>query len=329
MTTSSSWDYSLTAAGIMDMALENLGVVSEGVSGSSAQYTTLLRRLNVVAKQFQGTADGSPGMKVHTRQRITLVVAKGQQTYTIGPASGDSRATTQLGITTISANEAAAQTVLSVTSITDTTNYPGTTITMTASDIIGIQLNDGTIQWSTISSTGGGPVVTISTGGGLTAAANAGNYVYWFTTRAQRFPILEAAVLRDSSQNDVQLVIDDNVSQYDTDVTNKYSDGDPTSLLYEPLRTNTRITLNAQPTDVTKLIILTVLYPAEDYDASTDDIAFPQEWLRPLSWELSFEAHSVFGKAWTQTMELNRQESLKIARNLNPENSVRYYEPNA
>lgn len=326
MTTSNSFDYSLTAAGIMDMALENLGIVAEGVSGSSAQYTTMLRRLNVVAKQFQGTSDGSPGMKVHTRQRISLVLAKGQQTYLIGPASTDSRSSTLLGITTISANEAAAQTVISITSNTDTTNYPGTTITMAAADIVGIQLNDGTIHWTTISGT---PAATMTITVQLPSASDAGKYVYWFTSRAQRFTVLESAVLRDSSQNDVPLLVYDEVSEYERDVPNKYADNDPTAILCEPYRLNTKITLNAQPADVTKLIILTALYPAEDYDASSDDIAFPQEWLRPLAWQLSFEAHSVFGRAWTESMEKNRTEALQIARNLNPEKSVSYYQPDA
>ena len=326
MATSGSWDYSLTAANIIDMAVENLGVLAAGGTIASADQTLALRRLNVIAKQFQGTADGMQGMKVWTRQTVTLFLAKGQQTYEIGPASTDARATTQYGRTTISADEAAGQTVLSITSNTDTTTYPGTTVTMTNGDFIGIELNDGTIQWTTISGT---PASTATVSVALTAAASAGNYVYWFTSRAQRFPAWEAAWLRDENRNDTPLTVFRNSSEYNLGVADKYADGTPTSALIEPKRITTRVTFDSQPTDVTDQIYFSVLYPAEDYDATTNDIAFPQEWLLPLAWKLSKEIAPAFGAIWTPTMEENLQNALAIARNMNPEVSNLYFQPDA
>lgn len=324
MATSGSWDYSLTAAQIIQAALEDLGEYSVGETTSSEDSALALVRLNMLVKQFQGQADMAQSLKVWTRQRVTLFFAKGQQQYTIGPASGDSRATTQYGRTTISAAEAAGQTTLSITATTDTTTYPGTTVTMTVSDIIGIEQNDGTIFWSTISSTGAGPTVVIGTG--LDAAAAAGNYVWWFTSRAQRFPMIEAALLRNENGTDSPIEIYREVGQYES-VADKMADGDPTSILVEPLRLNTRITLNSQPTDVTKQLRLTVLYPAEDYDATTNDIAFPQEWFAALSWELAFRLAPAFGRPWTPEMKENRDNALQIARQASPENSSAYYQP--
>jgi hypothetical protein len=326
LSTSGSFDYSLTAAGVYEMALENIGVLATGGTVSSNDSTFCLRRLNVLAKQFQGTSDGSPGVKVHTRQRITLMLAKGQQTYLVGPASTDARSSTLVGRTTLSAAEAAAQTTLSITSNTDTTTYPGTTITMAASDIIGIQLDDGTIQWSTISGT---PASTATIADALTGAAASGNYVWWFTSRAQRFPVIESAVLREAGYTTTPLDVYVDARQYDQGVSDKYADGTPTAILVEPLRIATRVTLNSQPTNVEQQIILTVLYPAEDYDATTDDIAFPQEALRFLAWELSFEIAPAFRCAWTAAMEKNRLEAKAAWMNLNPENSVLYFRPNA
>ena len=325
MSTSGSWDYSLTAAQIIAAAYEDLGVVTPGGSVASVDSVMALSRLNMIVKQYQGTSDGAPGVKVHTRQRIALFLAVGRQTYTVGAGATDAMATTQYGRTTISAAEAAGQTVLSITSNTDTTTYPGTTVTMTSADNIGIELDDGTIQWTTISGT---PAATATVAVALTSAAAAGNYVYWFTSRAQRFPTLEAAVLRDSSYNDSPIGIYDDVDQYEYGVASKYADGTPTTLLCEPLRQSTRITLDSQPTDVTKHIVLTVLYPAEDYDATTNDIAFPQEALRFLSWELAFALSPSVGR-WTPEMELNRKEARQMYLNLNPENSVMYFQPNA
>lgn len=321
MATSGSYDYSLTAAAIIQAAYEDLGEIQPGATVPTAHSTMALVRLNMLAKQLQGNSDMAPGLKIHTRQRINLWFAKGQQTYLVGPGSSDARAATLWGRTTISADEAAAQTVLSITSNTDTTTFPGSTVTMTAADIVGIELNDGTIQWTTISGT---PAATMTVGVALISAANAGNYVWWFTLRAQRFPLIETAVLRDENYNDSPLAIYKEVSQYAA-VASKYADGTPTAILVEPLRTQTRVTLNSQPTDVTKTVVLTVLYPAEDYDATTDDIAFPQEYLRFMAAELAFMLSGAIGR-WDPSMEANRKEASLWARSLNPEVRTEYFQ---
>lgn len=324
MATSGSWNFSMTAAQVIQSAYEDLGVYAPGATISSADSTMALNRLNQIAKQWQGNSDMAPGMKIWTRQRLTLFLAKGQQRYVIGPAATDARATARYGRTTLSADEAASQTTLSITSNTDTTTYPGTTVTMTASDIIGIELDDGTIHWTAISGT---PGATADISVGLTGAASSGNVVYWFTTRAQRFPVLEFASLREADGTDTQLSVYSDVEQYEG-LTDKQADGDPTALLFEPLNIATAITFDAQPDDVTKVVNLAVLYPAEDYDQTTDDIAFPQEWFAALSWELAFRLSPSAGR-WTPSMEQNRSNALAMARDLNPQRSSMYYQPNA
>jgi len=328
MATSGSWNLSLTAADIIKLALEDIGLLRVGATSVPNNYTdAALRRLNVIVKQWQGTSDSAPGMKVWTRQSIVLFLAEGQQKYLVGPASTDARATTAYGRTTIDAAEAISQTTISVTATTDTTTDPGTTVTMTASDIIGIEQDDGTIHWSTISSVAAGDTVTIASG--ITVAAAVGNYVWWFTSRAQRFPVIESATLLDENRAETGLYIYRDPDEYREGVADKYADGDPTSILVEPLRITTRITLDTQPTDVTKQIVLNVLYPAEDYDASTDDIAFPQEWYAALEWELAKRCATMFGRPWTPEMESNWLISTTIARNLNPEVSNAYFQCNA
>lgn len=324
MATSSSWDYSRTAAQIIAAAFEDLGVIIPGGTVASADSALAMVRLNHLVKQWQGDADGFPGLHLVHRQRINLFLAKGQQTYLVGPASTDARATALYGRTTIDAAEAAGQTVISVTATSDTTTNPGTTSTATAADIIGIEQDDGTIHWSTVASISAGDTITIDDA--LASAAGVGNYVWWFTSRAQRFPVIESAVLRDENYTDTPLRVYTDAAEYDLGVSDKYSDGTPTAILVEPLRLTTRVTLNSQPTDVTDTIVMTVQYPAEDYDETTNDVAFPQEYLAALEWELAFRLAPAYGSNWTQAMEANRQNAVGIARRLNPENSVLYFQ---
>jgi hypothetical protein len=161
-----------------------------------------------------------------------------------------------------------------------------------------------------------------------TVAASSGNYVWWFTSRAQRFVEIESAVIRGRNLEDTPIDVYRDARQYDQGVSDKYADGQPCAILVEPLRTNTRITLDSQPTDVREQLVLTVLYPAEDYDATTDDIAFPQEWYGRLEWEVTLRSCPMYGKAWTPEMEKNYQIATGRASNLNPEVCDLYFRPN-
>lgn len=322
MATSGSYDYSRTATQIVTAALENLSVINAGGSVASADETTAIARLNFIAKQYNAPSSGV-NLMPHSRQRVTLILAKGQQSYLIGSASTDSRASTAVGRTTVSSAYASG-TSLSVTALTDTTSYPGSTITMTASDLIGVELDDGTVSWTTISAASGSP---ITLGGALAGAAAAGNKVYWFTSRAQRLVYVESVVLRDEDLNDTALSVYRDVRAYEEGVASKHSDGDPTCVLIENLRSNTRLTFDSQPQDVTKTVVITGWYPNEDYDATSDDIAFPQEALRFLTWELSFELAPAFGRAWSVEMEKNRLEARQAFLNLNPETTDLYFRP--
>jgi hypothetical protein len=195
---------------------------------------------------------------------------------------------------------------------------------MTASDLVGIELDSGSIYWTTISGTPGSTMtITVAT----TGAAAAGNYVYWFTSRAQRFVDLESAILQDLDTNaDSSLYVYRQVEEYE-DLSDKQTDGDPSALLNEPRRLNNAITLNSYPNDMHKVLRLTVLYPTEDYDATTNDIAYPQTWLAALEWELALRLCAKFQKSWTPEMQLNYNNSVGIARNYTPMNSAAYFQP--
>lgn len=310
MATSGSVDFTINRNEIIESAYQVIGKLAEGETMSSDMVSVGSRWLNLIVKQWQGTSDFAPGLKTWSRKRGYVFLQTGQREYDLGP-SGD-HATLSYTRTTISANEAAAQTVLSITSSTG----------MTAADQIGVVMNNGAIHWSTISSTGAGPTVTIASG--LSAAADAGNYVYFYTTKLRRPIKILNAVMRDENSKDSGMSEMDFFTN--ENLPDKTADGEPTSWFYEEQLTNGVLYFDTEPTDVTKVVRITFLSNIEDFDSATDTPDYPQEWNLALVMELAKYLAPISGMEFSQTMEMNRVESIRTAKNLYPENSDAYFQ---
>lgn len=320
MSTSGSYDYSVTALQVITSAAEDIGVIANGESLDSNDLATMLRTLNLLVKQWQGTSDKFPGLKVWTRQRINLFFAVNQARYLVGPAAGDDRATAAQVVTTLGAAKAANATSVTVASTTG----------MTAADAIGIILSDGTLGWTTISSVDSATGLTLPANS--VGAAGTGAIVFTYTAKAQRFVELEAASLRDWSSPgqpiDIPIEVYTDVQQYES-VTQKLAPGDPTAILIEPQRLNTAVTLNFAAVNVYKTLRMTVIYPSEDYDSATgaDDIAYPQEYFAALEWELARRSAPKFGRVWTDDLALHWKIAVQEGVNFNPADTSLYFEP--
>ena len=318
MATSGSFDYSVTASNIIVAAHEDLGVLASGATIDSNDETAALRTLNLLVKQWQGRSDKFPGLKIWTRQRLVLFFVAAQSRFLVGPASTDDRASANSLATTLGAAKAANATAITVTS----------TAGMTAADVIGFVTDAGPLGWGTIS--------TVDSAIGLTIAANtigaaaSGKVVYTYTSKAQRFVDIEAAVLRDNSSAgqpiDTPIEVYTDVGQYES-LPQKLAAGDPTAILVEPQRLNTVVTMNFASSNTYRTLRLTVFYPAEDYDAVANDVAFPQEYFALLEWELARRIAPRFEVKWTETMKENWTMAMQGAVNLNPENSSLFFEP--
>lgn len=310
MSTSGSVDFTVSRNEILQSAYEVIGTIAQGQTMSASHIDVGQRWLNLQVKQWQGSADFAPGLKVWSRKRGYIFLQKGQASYSLGP-SGDHTATSY-SQTTLSGAEASGQTVLSVTTNTG----------MTAADYIGIVLDTGSIHWTTIVSTSGGPLVTITTQ--LPSDAASGNTVYWYTTKMRRPISILMAEMRDSSVVDTPMT-PLSLEQYES-ITNKTADGQPTSYYYEAQLTNGVLYLNSEPTDVEKVIRVVFLSNIEDFDAAADTPDYPQEWNLALVMQTGKLLAPVYGAKWTDDMEANRKEAVAIAKNLNPETTELYFQ---
>jgi hypothetical protein len=140
---------------------------------------------------------------------------------------------------------------------------------------------------------------------------------------------IEAAVLRDIDLNDTPM----NIMQardYDL-LPSKVAPtniSDPGAIYYEnQLGFSYLYTDVAGAQDVTKHLVLTYMEPVQDFVNSTDLPYYPQEWYRPLCWELAREGASMFNAAWLPVQEAIRKESLMIAQKKDAEIETRYFQP--
>lgn len=320
MATSGSYNYSVTALNIITSAAEDIGVIANGQSLDSDDLATMLRTLNLLVKQWQGTSDKFPGLKVWTRKRVELFFTLNDQHYHVGPASADDRAAVEPDVTTLTAAKADSATSVTVAS----------TSGMTAADQIGFVLADGSLGWTTITSVDSSTGLTLPAN--TVGAANSGAVVYTYTNKAQRFVDLEAVTLRDWSDPtqpiDMPIAVYTDVQQYES-LAQKLAPGDPTAILVEPQRIYTAISLNFAAANVYKTLHMTVIYPSEDYDDSTgaDDIAYPQEYFAALEWELAFRCAPKFGRTWTEEMKNAYRICVAEGVNFNPVNTHLSFEP--
>jgi hypothetical protein len=311
LATSGSVDFNVNALTLLNGAYGNIGVKSAERPLTGYQIEQGLHKLNLIVKQWQGNQDFAPGFKAFSRKRAYIFLQKNQSVYSLG-STGD-HATGSYVTTTISATEAAAQTTLSVTSSTG----------MTAADQIGIELDTGYIQWTTVSSTGVGSVVIPASG--LTSQASAGNRVFCYTTKMYRPLLILTASLRDTDGNDYPIG-DMDLYDYES-IPNKSLEGTPGRQYYETQRINGVIYFDVTPSDVTNVVRLVYLSPIEDLDITTDDLDYPQHWYKPLEAQLSLDLCMPFNREVTDALKLALTSSLTIAQNADPATTQMYFQP--
>jgi len=312
VTTSGSVDFSVSRDDLIRDALLDGHVLEEDELPSSDQLSNCARALNMIVKQWQGKADFAPGLKVWSRKRATLFVQKGQYQYSLGTSAGD-HCTSSYAETTSSAAISASGTALDVASITG----------ISSGDNIGITMDNGTVHWDTVSGAPSGSTVTLTTG--MAAAASSGARVIAYTTKINR--PLNMLTMQWKDDNGDEYMLDPLVLDEYEAMPDKDQEGDPSSYLYESSLPDGTLFIDAAPTDSDDRIEMVFLRPIEDFDSATDTPDYPQQWFRPLKFQLVLDVADRYRIEVTQNMKNNRDEALQIAQNWDPEDVVEYFEP--
>lgn len=268
MATSGSVDFSVTRDNIIKAAFQKLGIVGEGLAPTSDQYTEGSLLLNAIVKSW----NASLGMPLWAMKTGYILPVSSTNTVNLGPTGG--HATLSYVTTTLDADHIATDTALTVASITG----------ISASDYLGIELDDGDIDWTTVNGAPSGTTVTATTG--LTSAASSGNRVYAYTTKITRpLRIIKAfsRLVSDTVDTPVEMI----TSNAYLELSSKTSESYPTQMWYDPQLVNGIASFWPRFSDGTKIIVIHFHRPLEDFDATGDTPDFPQEYYLPLIYELA------------------------------------------
>jgi len=187
---------------------------------------------------------------------------------------------------------------LTITSVTASGATTGDIEVGVVGDPIGIELDDGTLQWTNIGAAVSTTTLTLITA--LTDSVAVDNHVYSYTSIAQRPLEIDEVRLHDSNDNERPLLM---VSRQEyMALSDKDSAGSPNQVYFDPQRTNAVIRTWPAPDDVKEYIKFTGRYPLADLDALTNGFDFPQEWFETLSWNLAVRLAPKYGKAIDQAM---------------------------
>ncbi len=329
MATSGSFDYTVTASSIITAAFEDLQVVEAGVPAVAADVTMAMVTLNLMTKEWMGKPTFAPGLKRWTRNFIYVFMRQYKNIYVLAQAQSgaDNAALNSYASTTLAANASlgAGSITISSTILTWPTGQSGGSVSST--NVIGIVLNSGDIQWTTVNGAPVGSVVTLAAT--LTGAASSGNVVFSYSaTNVVDLPLEFVTMVR-RDINGIDYPMDKMADMYGYEqITNKNITSTPIQWFWEKKRVNGNLYIDCFPAVITDVFRICVLYPIDDEDSSTNDMAFPQQWYGALEWGLAKKLAPKFGKDWNQTMEQNYQEAMASAAAVDPEVVYQYFQPN-
>lgn len=270
MSTSGVVTFNLTRNEVIHQAGRKVGAWAAGETVGPQAVTDFAEALNVMVKHWQGQ-----GIQIWRTTEAVLFLQTDQARYSIGTASTD-HATESFVETTISADEASGQTTIS---LTDTTS-------ITAADVIGIQLDDGTLHWSTVTSKTSTTVLIPSA---LADSASAGNLVVTYTTALVRpLKILSARRFNFDSDIETPVQLMDRLEYME--MPNKTTGAAVNGIFYDRRGgANSLGLLYAWPTpdSINDCLTMTVARPIQDFTVAGDNADVPTEWLQTLIWNLA------------------------------------------
>lgn len=276
MALSGSIDFNQTRNTIINDALVLCGVIEAGASPLASATAGAARQLNRMLKSWM-----ADGIQLWRQDECVLHLAAGTASYSIG--TGGSHATTDADAvkTELASAGSASDTSLTVDSISGISN----------GDNIGIVLDDGTIDWTTVNGAPSGTTVVITDG--LSSAAAVDNHVYAYTSKIDRPLRMFNPRRRGADGNDVPITMISRQEYFD--LPNKTNQGPPVQCYYDPQLTTGTLYAWQTPDSADDRLFFTCHIPLNDFDSSSDNPDVPVEWLDAMVWGLADRLIPAYG----------------------------------
>src|SRR4030066_317499 len=271
MSTSGTVTFSQARDPLVLDALVDAGIIGVGYVPDANVTEYAQRTLNLMLKSWQAM----DGLNLWKIKEATIFLQDGINSYTLGSTGNHWVLSSDITKTEIKVAAVATDTSIDVDSTTG----------MTATDYIGIELDDGTFHWTTVASVTDNDTVVLTDAieTGDTVAVD--NDVYFYTTKADRPLMLIDVMKRDQSDNDrpTNLI---SRNEYYT-FGSKLTEGNVTQLYFQPTLTNCTLKVYPTPSNSLDRVICTAQFPIEDLTAANHDFDCPQEWLLPIRLNLA------------------------------------------
>lgn len=269
MATSGSIDFNITADKIIRKALALIAERAAEIPLTNNEISDGLESLNIMVKNWQ-----SQGLHLWKRAEGVLFLDAGISSYLLGPDGAEATLEDDFINTELNSLAIATATVLVVAN----------TANMTAGDFIGIELDDGTRQWTTIVTVDSPTGLTITDP--LTDSAAIDNSIFTYTTILER-PLRIEDARRTRLDSNTEVPLNKWARQEYFAQTNKTSQGTPTNFYYQPTLENGQIYIWQTSDSVRQVLKFTFQQTIGDFDTTSNTPDFPIEWAQPLIWGLA------------------------------------------
>lgn len=289
MATSGTITFRTNRNEIIKGALRTLNAYDfENTAGPTAnQITFAAEALNLLVKSWNAR-----GLQLWERRYAVVFPQENQSVFALGspgPAGDHACYTTPLGVggfvdTELSAAASAAASTITVDSVSSTSTTGISAVSITSGYYIGIELDDGTIQWTTVNGAPSGTTVTLTTA--LTGAAASGNRVICYQTKLIRPLRISDAWIRQVNGNDTPITPIPR-EHYNRFGLKNQTFSTPTQLYYDNQSNIGYVYLYPGFSTVDQTLYIEFQKPIDDFTNSTDDFDLPQEWGAVLKYNLA------------------------------------------
>lgn len=307
MAVSGQFSFNLNRNQIIEAALRRIGVLGAEETSDAAMISYGQQRLNLMLKSWGGQKLG-----IWVISEATLFLELNEDQYVIGSSSGD-HLTTSYTETALAADAASGATTITVDSITGIAD----------TYYIGVVLDSGALDWTTVNGTPSGSSITLTSG--LDGAASEDNAVYAYSSKVTKvLDVVDARYVNSSNERPLDII---SRGEYMA-MTPKTTTGEAVSIYYQPRISDGLLYVWPVADSTTDKIKLSVKTEFDDIASQSNNVRFPVEWLDciidNLAVELLPEYKTNFNHAHQMIIAGAQDKLKKMKRHDSPKVPIRF-----